>query len=73
MGFCKNPGFLGHEEAESFIPGFDQKSLVSPSQLIKGLASFTQLVKESRNLVLALPSIQFSCNFYQIISGTKYE
>ena len=40
----------------------------------KGLSSFTQLVKvRGGNLVLALPSIQFSWNFYQIISGTKYE
>ena len=28
---------------------------------------------EEGNLVLALPSIRFSRNFYQIISGTKYE
>ena len=40
----------------------------------KGLASFTQLVKvRGGNLVLALPSIRFWWNFYQIISGTKYE
>ena len=40
----------------------------------KGLASITQLVKVRRGkLVLALPSIRFSWNFYQIISGTKYE
>ena len=40
----------------------------------KGLVPFTQLVKVRRGkLVLALPSIRFSWNFYQIISGTKYE
>ena len=40
----------------------------------KGLATFTQLVKERRGrLVLALPRIQFSWNFYQIISGTNHE
>ena len=42
--------------------------------LSKGLVPFTQLVKVRRGkLVLALPSIRFSWNFYQIISGTKYE
>ena len=40
----------------------------------KGLVTFTQLVKVRRGqLVLALPNIRFSWNFYQIISGTKYE
>ena len=40
----------------------------------KGLESSTQLVKVRRGkLVLALPSIRFSWNFYPIISGTKYE
>ena len=40
----------------------------------KELVPFTQLVKVRRGkLVLALPSIRFSWNFYQIISGTKYE
>ena len=40
----------------------------------KGLATFTQLVKvRGVNLVWALPSIRFSWNFYQIISGTNYE
>ena len=39
----------------------------------KGLATFTQLVKVRRGkLVLALASIRFSWNLYQIISGTKY-
>ena len=42
--------------------------------LPKGLTSFTQLVKvREGNLVLALPSIRFSWNLYQVISGTKYE
>ena len=41
---------------------------------LKELVPFTQLVKVRRGkLVLALPSIRFSCKFYQIISGTKYE
>ena len=40
----------------------------------KELVPFTQLVKvRGGNLVWALPSIRFSWNFYQIISGTKYE
>ena len=40
----------------------------------KELVPFTQLVKVRRGqLVLALPNIRFSWNFYQIISGTKYE
>ena len=40
----------------------------------KELVPFTQLVKLRRGqLVLALPNIWFSWNFYQIISGTKYE
>ena len=39
-----------------------------------GLASFTELVKvREGNLVLKLPSVQFPRNFYQVISGTKYE
>ena len=42
--------------------------------LQKELVPFTQLVKVRRGkLVLALLSIRFSWNFYQIISGTKYE
>ena len=40
----------------------------------KGLATLTQLVKLRRGkLVLTLPNIRFGRNFYQIISGTKYE
>ena len=40
----------------------------------KGPVPFTQQVKVRRGkLVLALPSIRFLWNFYQIISGTKYE
>ena len=46
----------------------------SPFYMWKKLVPFTQLVKVRRGkLVLALPSIRFSWNFYQIISGTKYE
>ena len=40
----------------------------------KGPVPFTQQVKVRRGkLVLALPSIRFLWNFYQIIPGTKYE
>ena len=47
---------------------------IDSGKLIKELVPFTQLVKVRRGkLVLALPSIRFSWNFYQIISGTKYE
>ena len=45
-----------------------------PSYPTKELVPFTQLVKVRRGkLVLALPSIRLSWNFYQIISGTKDE
>ena len=40
----------------------------------KGAGAFHSASQSKEgNLVLALPSIRFSWNFYQIISGTKYE
>ena len=42
--------------------------------LLKGAGYFHSAGQSKEgNLVLALPSIRFSWNFYQIISGTKYE
>ena len=50
------------------------KFKICPRKDLKELVPFTQLVKVRRGkLVLALPNIRFSGNFYQIISGTKYE
>ena len=40
----------------------------------KGAGTFHSAGQSKQgNLVFALPSIQFSWNFYQIISDTKYE
>ena len=73
---CTNPISLGNTAAESIRRHrYQQNSMKHRSRTIaKGLISFTQLVKvRGGNLVWALPSIRFSWNFYQIISGTKYE
>ena len=41
---------------------------------LKGAGSFHSAGQSKEGtLVLALPSIRFAWNFYQIISGTKYE
>ena len=53
---------------------FDMTGRCPMNETSKGPVPFTQLVKVRRGkLVLALTSIRFSWNFYQIISGTKYE
>ena len=39
----------------------------------KGAGFFHSAGQSKGNLVLALPSIRFAWNFYQIISGTEYE
>ena len=42
--------------------------------VLKGAGAFHSAGQSKEgNLVLALPSIRFAWNFYQIISGTKYE
>ena len=63
----------GHGQCIFETPHNEIKCVLSVKKS-KGLVPFTQLVKVRRGkLVLALPSIRFSWNFYQIISGTKYE
>ena len=59
-----------------FSPHLERHVFLQRNRTIakKELVPFTQLVKvRGGNLVWALPSIRFSWNFYQIISGTKYE
>ena len=78
--FCLRPGsdekysceFLQVGIRQGFI--YEGKNGCNISRKRKELVPFTQLVKARRGkLVLALPNIRFSWNFYQIISGTKYE
>ena len=66
--------YMGHLPYSAIFFGKIAKFDWPPPQVSKGLATLTQLVKLRRGkLVLTLPNIRFGRNFYQIISGTKYE